>query len=59
MSYLALIPGVLPTLAIAGVITAVLLLPALVLGLAAVVLIGPPYALWRLATRSRVAWNRK
>jgi hypothetical protein len=53
LTYLNLIPGFLPTLALTGLITAVVLLPALVLGLAAAVAIGPPYGVWRLATRGR------
>src|SRR5438445_8513748 len=47
----ALIPGLLPSLALAGLITAVVLLPLLVVGLAAGLLFAPLYGLWRLATR--------
>lgn len=49
----AIIPGLLPTLALLGVFTAVLVLPVLALGLVAVLVTAPPYALWRLATRRR------
>ncbi len=49
----AMIPGLIPALALGGVITLVLLLPALVLGLAGALLALPPYAIWRLATRGR------
>jgi hypothetical protein len=46
-----LIPGVLPTLALLGIFTAVVVLPLLALGLVAAVLAAPPYIVWRLATR--------
>jgi Flp pilus assembly protein TadB len=49
----ALIPGLLPSLALLGVIAVLLVLPVIVLGLAVVVPIGSPWGLWRLATRSR------
>jgi len=48
-----LIPGLLPTLALVGVITAVVVLPLVLIGLAATLVIAPPFGLWRLATRSR------
>ena len=49
----ALIPGLLPSLALAGLITAVVLAPLLVVSLAAGLLFAPLYGLWRLATRER------
>lgn len=49
----ALIPGLLPSLALLGVIALVFVVPMIVLGLAGVVVLGPPWGLWRLATRSR------
>jgi hypothetical protein len=48
-----LIPGLLPTLALLGFFTAVMVLPLLALGVVAAVLAAPPYVLWRLATRGR------
>jgi hypothetical protein len=53
LNYLVLIPGFLPTLALTGLLIVAVLLPALALGLVAAVAIGPPYAIWRLATRGR------
>jgi Flp pilus assembly protein TadB len=53
LSYLILIPGVLPTLALTAVLVAAVVLPALVLGVAAALVLGPPYGLWRVATRAR------
>jgi hypothetical protein len=53
LTYLGLIPGVLPILALTAVVTAVLVLPAVILGLAAALLVAPPYGIWRLATRAR------
>jgi hypothetical protein len=47
-----IIPGLLPSLALLAVFTAVIVAPLLALGLVAGVLIAPPYALWRRATRS-------
>jgi hypothetical protein len=49
----ALIPGLLPSLALAGLIAAVVLVPLLVVGLAAGLLFAPLYGLWRLARRER------
>ncbi len=49
----ALIPGLLPTLALVGLVAALLVLPALVLGLAAALVLGPPVLAWRLITRAR------
>ena len=48
-----LFPGLLPTLALLGFFTAVMVLPLLALGLVAAVLAAPPYVVWRLATRGR------
>jgi hypothetical protein len=53
LGYVALIPGVVPTLALLAVITAVVLAPVLVLALVAGLLALPPLAVWRLATRRR------
>jgi len=49
----AIIPGLLPTLALLGVFTAVVVLPLLALGLVVALMTARRYALWRLATRSR------
>jgi hypothetical protein len=49
----ALIPGLLPSLALAGLVAAVVLVPLLVVSLAAGLLFAPLYGLWRLATRER------
>jgi hypothetical protein len=48
-----LIPGFLPVLVLTAAAGAVLIAPLLALGLAAAVVGGPPYGLWRLATRTR------
>jgi hypothetical protein len=53
VTYLGLIPGVLPTLALTALAIALVVLPVLALGLAAGVVIAPPYGIWRLATRGR------
>jgi hypothetical protein len=53
LTYLNLIPGFLPTLVLTGLLAAVIVLPALALGAAAAIVIGPPYAIWRLVTRGR------
>jgi hypothetical protein len=53
LTYLGLIPGVIPLLVLAGVVAAVLVLPFVVLGLAAAILAAPPYGLWWLVTRTR------
>jgi hypothetical protein len=50
-SYLALIPGVLPLLALCAVVAVVIALPLLVLGLAGAVVVLPAYAVWRLVRR--------
>jgi hypothetical protein len=49
----ALIPGLLPSLALAGLVTAVLLVPLVVVGFAAGLLVAPLYGLSRLGTRGR------
>ena len=49
----AIIPGLIPTLGLLGVVMVVALLPLLVLGLAAVLAAAPPFGLWLLATRGR------
>ena len=49
----ALIPGLLPALALVGLIAAVFVVPLLVTGLAAALLLAPFYGLWRLATGER------
>jgi hypothetical protein len=48
-----IIPGLLPTLALLGVCAAVVVLPILALGLVALLLSAPPYAVWRLTSRRR------
>ena len=49
----ALIPGLLPALAIAGLIGAVVLLPLVVLALAGALLLAPPTGVWLLIRRAR------
>jgi hypothetical protein len=49
----------LPLLALTALFTAAVVLPALALGVAAAVVIGPPYATWRLATRARTGRRRE
>lgn len=51
----ALIPGLLPSLALFGLIAAVVLLPVLAVVLAATLVLAAPYGAWRLA---RSAWRR-
>jgi hypothetical protein len=46
-----IIPGLLPIVALTAVFTVAVVLPIIALGLVAVLVIGPPYALWRLAGR--------
>jgi membrane protein implicated in regulation of membrane protease activity len=53
LAWLGLIPGVIPLLAVTAVLVAVLVLPFLVLGLAAAFIAAPPYASWRLVRRGR------
>jgi hypothetical protein len=48
----ALLPGLLPTLALLGVFTAVVVLPLLALALAAALLAAPPLGLWLLVSRA-------
>ncbi|HET6865292.1 MAG TPA: hypothetical protein VFH80_05185 [Solirubrobacteraceae bacterium] len=54
LAWVGLIPGVIPLLALTGLVVAVLVLPLLVLGVAAGVLVAPPYAAWRAFGRRRV-----
>jgi hypothetical protein len=49
----AIIPGLIPTLGLLGVVMAVALLPTLVLGLAASLVAAPPFCVWLLAARGR------
>jgi hypothetical protein len=53
LSYAALIPGVVPTLALAGVLTAVVVLPFLALAAVGALLAAPPFLVWRLVRRDR------
>jgi hypothetical protein len=53
VTYLSLIPGFLPALVLLVLLTAVVVLPTLLLGLAAALVMVPPYGLWRLTTRRR------
>jgi hypothetical protein len=53
LAYLALIPGFLPVVALTVALTAVLILPLVIVGLAVALVVGPPYGAWRLATRAR------
>ena len=53
LTYVVLIPGVSPLLVLLAATVAVLVIPVVVLGLAAGLLVAPPLALWRLATRAR------
>jgi hypothetical protein len=48
LSWVGLIPGVFPFLALTVLVGAVLALPLLVLGLAAAIVAAPPYGAWRL-----------
>jgi hypothetical protein len=54
LAWVGLIPGVIPALALTVLIVAVLAVPLLVLGVAAGILVAPPYALWRAFGRRRV-----
>ena len=49
----AMIPGLLPFIALAGVFTAALVIPLLVLGLLAALLATPPLGVWLLVSRVR------
>jgi hypothetical protein len=53
LAYLGLIPGFIPTLALAALVGVVLVAPFVILGLAATLILAPPYIVWRLATRAR------
>lgn len=53
LAWLGIIPGLIPSLALTALVTLVLVAPLLVLGLAALVIGGPPYVIWRLAARGR------
>jgi hypothetical protein len=53
----ALIPGLLPTLALLGVFVAVLVLPLVALTLVVGVLAAPPVGVWLLVRRIRSASN--
>lgn len=55
LGYAALIPGVVPTLALTAVVTAVVLIPAVALAAVGALLAAPPFLVWRLATRRRRA----
>ncbi len=59
LTYLALIPGFLPFLALTALVTAVLVVPLLVIGLAFAVVVVPPYGVWRLATGGRRRQRRE
>lgn len=50
----AIIPGFIPTLALTAVVAVAAVLPFLVLGLAAAIAVGPPYATWRF-----IGWGRR
>jgi hypothetical protein len=54
LAWVGLIPGVIPLLALSGVVLAVLVLPLVVLGVAAGVVAAPPYAAWRVFRHRRV-----
>ena len=49
----ALFPGLLPTVALLGVVAVVLVLPMIVLALAGAVVAAPLYVAWRLIARLR------
>jgi hypothetical protein len=53
LMYVGLIPGVIPTLVLTVVAAAVIVVPVLALGIAAAIVVGPPYAVWRLVTKRR------
>ena len=48
--WLGVIPGFLPAVAL----TVVLALPLVALGLAAALVVAPPYVMWRVASRRRL-----
>jgi hypothetical protein len=49
----AIVPGLLPFIGLLAIFTVVLLLPLLVLGLAAAILAAPPAGAWLLVKRAR------
>jgi hypothetical protein len=51
----ALLPGLLPTLALAGVFIVVVVMPLVVLALVVGVLAAPPLSVWLLVSRTRAA----
>jgi hypothetical protein len=53
LTYLNLIPGFLPALALTAVLIIAVMVPALALGVAAAVVLGPPYGIWWLTTHRR------
>ena len=53
VTYLSLIPGFLPSLLLLALLTAGVVLPMLLLGVAAALVVAPPYGLWRLTSRAR------
>ena len=59
LAFLGLIPGFIPALALAGLITAILLLPVVVLGAAVVLITAPPYLTGRLIARARGGRQRQ
>jgi hypothetical protein len=54
LAWVGLIPGVIPFLALAVLVGAVLALPLVVLGFAAAMVAAPPYAAWRF-----IGWGRR
>jgi len=48
-----LIPALLPSLALAGLIAAVALIPLIAVGVAATLAAAPPYGVWRLVSHRR------
>jgi hypothetical protein len=53
LGWAGIIPGLIPTLALAALVTLVAVVPLVILGIAAAVLAAPPYLIWRLAKRGR------
>jgi hypothetical protein len=53
LTWVGLIPGVFPFLALTVLVGAVLVLPFLALGLVAAIVAAPPYVAWRLIGRGR------
>lgn len=58
LMYVGLIPGVIPTLVLTVVAAAVIVVPMLALGIAAAIVVGPPYAVWRLINERRKRTRR-